>query len=127
MRITVLLALGFLLSTSLAFAESKASVKLNNNVSGSSTSQINSETNIRVETNGEVATYSSKEPGNVEVNSVNGKSEIKVNGVLVSSSPNEPTSEPTASPTAKPTQEPGNKNILEVFEEIFKKLFSFFG
>lgn len=127
---TGLLILTFLVFAAPVQAESRASVKINNNVDSSSDSTVNSQTDISVETNGQKTTYTSDEPGNIEVNSVNGVSEIKVDGNVVSgNNSNNPTGEPTASPTAKPSQEPDedneNKNILEVFENLFKKIFSF--
>lgn len=87
MKRLFLLSLTLLLLPSQVFAESKATVKVNNNVSRSSTSNVDSHTNITVETNGQTTTYSSDKPENVEVQSVNGVSEIKINGQVVSQSP----------------------------------------
>lgn len=123
MKKSAILIVAFLLFAPQAFAESTARVKVNNNVSGSSTSTVKSETNIRVETNGEVTTYSSDKPENIEVNSVNGQTV---------SSPAKPTSEPSATPTATsvPHQDEENdsdqKNIFNILGEIFKKIFSVF-
>lgn len=131
---TALFVLTFLISSSPAFAESRATVKVNNNVSGSSTANMESYTNITVETDGNTTRYTTNESGSVEVNSVNGVTEIKKDGsVVTGNESNNPTSEPTASPTAKPSQKPDqnnnnqNRNIFEVFEDLFKKVFSFFG
>lgn len=115
------------------YAKSTATVEVNSNVSGSRTSNIKTHTNITVETNGKTTTYSSDKPENIEVKSVNGKSEIKVNGVSVSSSPGQPTSEPTTNPSVKPTDQPEDedderdqRNIFDIFEDIFKKIFFLF-
>ena|SRR3989344_3741458 len=124
---TALLVLTFLIITSPAFAESSATVKINNSISGSSTSIINSETNIRVETNGHVTSYSSNEPGNIEVNSINGKSELKINGVIVSQAPTQIQTSPTKNATPSPThdeKDSSDKNIFEVFENLFRVVFS---
>ena len=135
MIITALFVLTFLITASPVFAESQSDVKIkvNNNVSGSS-ANTKSYTNITVETDGNTTSYTTNESGSIEVNSVNGVTEIKKDGnVVTGNESNNPTSEPTASPTAKPSQEPDqdnnnqNKNIFEVFEDLFKKVFSFFG
>src|SRR3990167_3990458 len=89
------------LITQTALAQSSANVKINNNVSGSSASDVASHTNITVETNGKTTTYSSDKPKNIEVKSVNGVSEIRVNGELISQSPTQ-----TATKTPTPTDEP---------------------
>ncbi len=127
---TALLTLVLLASPAPVFAASEAHVNINNNVSGDSTSNVSSRTDITVETDGNTTRYTSDEPGTIEINSINGVTEIKKNGTVVSgNNSNSPTKEPTASPTAKPTQKPDennnqNKNIFEVFEDVFKKLFS---
>src|SRR3989344_5189623 len=94
--------------TQTTFAESSANVKINNNVSGSSTSNVQSHTNISVETNGQTTTYSSDKPENIEVKSVNGVSEIRVNGELVSQSPTQ-----TATKTPTQTDEPEDEEEKE--------------
>ena len=126
---SALLIIFFLTIAGGAFAESSASVKIKNDVSSSSDSQVNSSTSIRIETNGNVTTYSSSEPEDIEVKSINGTSEIKVNGQVVSqdSSQTSPTKIPP--PTAsleerEETDSNSNKNIFEVFQDLFKKVFS---
>ena len=131
MKKSALLAIIFLISPITAFAKSESSVNVTNEVHSSSDSNATTETNITVETNGRVTHYSSDKPGNVQINSVNGESEIKVNGVVVSGTPTSETNQtPTASPSPKPTTIPvdnnnGSKNIFNVIEELFKKLFFF--
>lgn len=131
MKRSALFALVFLISASAVFAESKATVKVNNDISGSSNSTVKSNTNIRVETNGEVTTYSSDEPGNIEVNSVNGVSEIKVNGQVVSQSPIQTNATKTPTPTDEPEEDDENnkekaRGIIDQIEDLLKKLFSLF-
>ncbi|GEM_PF-3543895 len=127
---TTLLILTFLVFATPVQAKNIASIKINNNVSSSSDSTVNSQTDISIDTNGQKTTYSSDKAQDIEVKSVNGVSEIKVDGNIVSgNNSNSPTIGPTASPTAKPTQKPDensnqNKNIFEVFEDLFKKIFS---
>ncbi|MBI2621045.1 MAG: hypothetical protein HYW63_00170 [Candidatus Levybacteria bacterium] len=125
MRKTALFLILFLFIVPPAFAESKASVKIKNNVSSSSISEVKSSTDIRIETNGNVTSYSTKEPGNIEINANNGSSEIKVNGNVVSQNSASPTA--TKSPTPTPSDENrqnDNKNIFEFFESLFKIFFS---
>lgn len=113
-----------------AFAESSANVRVNNNVSGSSTSNVQSHTNISVETNGQTTAYTSNKPENIEVKSVNGVSEIRINGELISQSPTQ-----TATKTPTPTDEQDKENeeenvkeeargIIDQIEELINKLFS---
>ena len=108
-----------ILTSSTAFAESSATVEIHNNLNTNSTnsnSTTKSHTDITVETNGKVTHYESDEPGSVSVKSVNGESEIKVNGVSVSSPPKEPTSSPTTETSQSPTPTI-NKEIEEVKEK----------
>ena len=128
---SALLILFFLASSVGVFAQSSASVKIKNDVSSSSNSQVSSSTNIRVETNGNITTYSSDKPEDIEVKAENGKSVIKVNGVVVSASLTDGQISPTPSPVPEPTDDEEdenegneNKNIFEVFEDLFKKVFS---
>lgn len=128
---TTLLVLTFFVFATPVQAESIASVKINNNINSSSDSTVNSQTDISIETNGQQTTYSSDKAQDIEVKSVNGVSEIKVDGNIVSgNNSNNPTTGPTASPTARPSQKPDgngdgdqNKNIFEVFGDLFKKIF----
>lgn len=126
---TLLILLIFFNGVSEVSAYSKADVKVNNNVSRSSSSNIESHINITVETDGKTTTYSSNKPGNIELNSLNGKSEIKVDGKTVSE--NNDTASLIVSPSAKPTVKPENKerenkNIFDFFENLFKKIFLLF-
>lgn len=119
----------FLIGANEVSAYSKANVKVSNNVSGSSSSNIESNTNITVETDGQTTTYSSDKPGNIEVNSINGKSEIKVNGITVSENNNKANSivSPSVEPTAKPKNiEQKNKNIFDFFGNLFRKILLLF-
>jgi len=114
-----------LLAPSSAFAAS-SSVTVNNeaNTSNSNSGQneVNVNTNIRIETNGEVTTYSSTEPQDIDIKVINGESEIKVDGKIM-----EEEKISTISPTLNPdSMEPiqQDKNIFELFEDIFKSIFS---
>ena len=120
----------FLIFAQTAYAESSASVKINNNVSSNSQSESSIKTDIRVETNGHVTTYSSEEAEDIEIKAENDQSVIKVNGKTVSGG--SPTG--TATPTAQPTDEPednkteeDNENIFDIIEDIFNKVFSLLG
>lgn len=111
-----------------AFAENKATVNINTNIESSSKSTVNSKTDIRVETNGNVTSYTSDKAEDVEIKSVNGESEIKVKGVAVYVSPTA-TIEPTGlqnPESAIDEKKVNNKNIFNVFEDLLKKVFSFF-
>lgn len=127
---TALFVMLILVTPALVYAESSASVKIKNDVSSTSNSQVSSSTNIRIETNGDVTTYSSDKPEDIEIKSENGKSVIKVNGVVVSASPTDGQTSPTSTPVPDPTDEEEdenegeNKNIFEVFQDLFKKVFS---
>lgn len=119
----------FIAGISKVNAESRANVRVNNNVSGSSTSNIESHTNITVETNGQTTTYTSDKPENIELNSLNGKSEIKVDGKTVSK--NNDQANPSATPSTKPTVKPEktereNKNIFDFFGNLLRKIFLLF-
>lgn len=137
------LVLFFLLATP-AYAET-ASVSIKNSANTSGTNSTNTstqETHIKIETNGKVTEYNSDKPGNVEVNSVNGESTIKVNGETVSGNSNSnPTAEPTheanptasVSPSPKPSEESKNdekqnaiEEFIETVNEAIEKLFSVF-
>lgn len=116
--------------TQTAFAESSANVKINNNVSGSSTSNATSQTNITVETNGKTTTYFSDKPENIEIKSVNGVSEIKVNGQVVSQSPTQTSATKTPTPKDEPEDEDDKekaeekaRGIFDQIEDLLKSLF----
>lgn len=116
------------------YATSSASVEIHNNVNSSSTSNSNvsSKTNITVETNGQVTHYESDKPGSVSVKSVNGESEIKVDGQTVTNTPQNTSATPTKdisqtpSPTPKLNEEQKKQlNQIEiVFDEIKEKISS---
>lgn len=74
-----------LIFTPNVYAKSSATVKVNNDVSSSSNTNSTIKTDIRIETNGNVTTYSSDKPGNIEIRSVDGTSQIKVNSKVVNS------------------------------------------
>ena len=125
-------------SASNAFAESSASVKINNNINSTSTSnsKIESKTDVRVETNGNVTQYSSDEPNQkIEVKSVNGESSIKIDGEEISESKDETKTTITPTPTTpSEPEEDENLNTENVFTEFInkpldfiKKFFSFLG
>lgn len=121
-KLLLILAL-FLVSVGCVSAESKVNVKVNNNVTSSSDSTSSTNTNIRIEENGKITTYSSDKEESVEIKSENGISEIKVNGVSVSSSP--------ASLSPKPTVKPennneDNENIFDFFGNLLRKIFLLF-
>lgn len=106
-----------------AFAQSSASVEVNNNINSDSTSQssVNSHTDITVEVDGEVTKYSSDEPNQkIEVKASDGQSSIKVDGVEKSDSSNTEISK-TPTPTDKlaPTPTPAPDSIKEVILEKF--------
>ena len=110
-------------------AESKVNVRVNNDFSSSSNSTSGTKTNIRIEENGKITTYSSDKGESVEIKSENGVSEIKVNGQTVSESNGQESS--SASPSMKPivkpeNNKPGNENIFNFFGNLFRKIFLLF-
>jgi len=131
----LLFSLPFIFASS-AYAESRASVKINNNVSSNSESTVNSTTNIRIETNGKVTEYHSDKAENVEINAVNDTSEIKVNGQVVSQSPTSASTSPTQKPTETPQPtdkdekekeiEEQKENLLDIINNFIEKIFSIF-
>lgn len=130
----ILIIIALLVTPHSVFAESSATVRVDNNIESSSNSTVKSTTNIRVETNGKVTTYSSDKADDVEVKSVNGESEIKVNGQVVDVTP-VPSKDPSAIPSPTPvfdendeeSNENDSKNIIDLFEDLLKKVFSVFG
>lgn len=130
----ILIIIALLVTPHSVFAESSATVRVDNNIESSSNSTVKSTTNIRVETNGKVTTYSSDKAEDVEVKSVNGESEIKVNGkaVYVTQTPSkDPSATPSPTPVFDENDEESNendsKNIIDLFEDLLKKVFSVFG
>jgi hypothetical protein len=123
----------FLLSAPSAWAQT-SSVSVENNVntsnstSGESESSVN--TDIRIEQNGKVTTYSTDKNENVEVNVIDGVSEIKVDGEIIDESIQDVIE--SGSPSAEDDLElkkandnrKENKNIFEVIETVIKSIFS---
>lgn len=127
MKKSALLILAFLILATPTFAESTVDVRVKNNVNPSSNSTVNSNTDITVETNGKVTNYSSNKPVDVEIKSVNGQTEIKENGVVISKSPKaQASTTPTLTPQPKDEDENGKdqKNIFDIFKDLFKTIFS---
>lgn len=126
----LLFSLPFIFVSS-AYAESKASVKINNIVNTNSNSNVTSNTNIRIETNGKVTEYSSDKPGSVEINAVDDNHEIKVNGETVSQNP---TNQTSGTPTPKPSEKPEpteeveeqKENLLDAINDFIGKIFAIF-
>jgi Flp pilus assembly protein TadG len=124
-----------------AFAESRATVNIKNNVNSDSSSTVNSTTKIRVDVNGKVTEYSSDKPENIEVKAVNDTSEIKVNGQVVTGSPSStsnvtPSEKPTEEPTPtkaqtdenedKENEEEQRENLLDAINDFIDKIVSIF-
>lgn len=118
-----------------AFAQSSAHVEVNNNVNSSSNSNstTTTRTDITIETNGKVTHYESDKPGSVSVKSVNGESEIKVDGKTVLGSPtNDPELSKQPSLTPTPTiekeltdeQKEQLNQVEKVLEDIKEKITS---
>ena len=128
--ISIIILITFLFITPQVFAESSASVEVNNNINSSSTSQssIDSHTDITVEVDGEVTTYSSDEPNQkIEVKASDGQSSIKVDGVEKSDSSNSeeinsptPTDKLSPTPTPSPTSSSIKEMLIEKFDFIEK-------
>lgn len=140
---TALLGLLFLLIATPAYAESRVNVNVNNNANSTSQEDINSHTNITVETNGKKTNYTSDTAGNIEVNAVNDEHTIKVNGQVIqvtgSSNPN---TSGTPTPTINEDKDNDNindkleksiefveeeKSLIKEIEDLIKKVFSVFG
>ncbi len=141
---TALLGLLFLLIATPAYAESRANVNIVNNVNSPSSSDSKTTTDITVETNGRKTNYTSDKPGNIEVNAVNDKHTIKVNGqvIQVTSSPQNPNTSQTPTPTIDEDKDNDNindnleksiefveeeKSFIETIEDLVRKVFSVFG
>ncbi len=140
---TALLGLLFLLIATPAYAESRVNVNVNNNANSTSEEDMNSYTDITVETNGKKTNYTSDTPGNIEVNAVNDEHTIKVNGqvIQVSGSSN-PTTSGKPTPTINEDKDNDNindkleksiefveeeKSLIKEIEDLIKKVFSVFG
>lgn len=117
----ILLLLAFFTLAPEAYAKTTTTVKVNSDVSTSGNNTSTVKNDITIETNGQVTHYSSDKPEDIEISSVDGVSEIKVNGENVSPTP---TKEPGDN-EKKDEQETNAKNLLERLEEIIKKLFFF--
>lgn len=128
LKLLLILAL-FFIGVNGVNAESRVNVKVNNDVSSSTSSTSSTNTNIRIEENGKITTYSSDKGENVEIKSENGVSEIKVNGQTVSENNSQENS--SASPSIKPLVKPENnkqenENIFDFFGNLFRKIFLLF-
>lgn len=117
----ILLLLAFFALAPEVYAKTTTTVKVNNDVSISDNNTSTVKNDITIETNGKVTHYSSDKSENIEISSVDGVSEIKVNGENVSPTP---AKEP-GNNEKKDKQETNAKNLLERLEEIVKKLFFF--
>lgn len=115
-----------------ANAEASAKVNINNNVSSNTNTTTSVKNNIKIETNGHITEYSSDRAENIEIKTDNDKSEIKINGQVVSQSPSGGAS---ATPTNKPSNESEKKNnekvseksnLVEAVQEFIAKIFSIF-
>lgn len=116
-------------STSFA-SSSSVSVKNQVNTSNSNNGTNNSEVNtdIRVEQDGEVTTYTSDKAEDIEVNVEDGKSEIKVDGEIVDEE-NEPTGEKDEQPSTNSAGiedkiQNENRTMFQFIQDLFKSIFS---
>lgn len=114
-----------LVFTEISFAESSASVNIENSVS-SNNEDVDSHTKIKVETNGNVTEYESDEPNQkIEVNAVNDKSEIKIDDQIISESASQEGKKdftPTPSLTTESDEDDGSNIIVSFFKKIFSFL-----
>ena len=127
-KLFLLLAL-FFIGVSVVSAESKVNIKVNNDVSTSDNNTSTVKNDITIETNGQVTHYSSNKPESIEINSIDGVSEIKVNGQTVSESNGQENSNafPRMKPTVKPENNKSeNENIFDFFGNLFRKIFLLF-
>jgi len=101
--------------------------KVNTNNSTSGTNDANVNTNIRIETNGEVTTYSSDKLENIDIKVINGESVIKVDGEIVEQD-NEPIESSESAKNKEDNLDEQNANedrtILEFFGDLFNSIFS---
>ncbi len=112
---------------------SSSSVEIHNNVSSSqsTTTSSTSHTKVSVETNGVTTSYESDKGGDVSVNSENGKTEIKENGVVVSGNSDDSSTSPTPNiskaPSATPSPATTERHIIKsgIFEMFKMRLFFF--
>lgn len=116
----ILLLLAFFALAPEAYAKTTTTVKVNSDVSTSDNNTSTVKNDITIETNGKVTHYSSEKSEDIEISSVDGVSEIKVNGEDISPTP---TKEPVDN--ERNEQETNAKNLLERLGEIIKKLFFF--
>lgn len=123
-----LLILPIFLITPNAFA-SNTSVNVSNNVTSKSNSEVTSNTNIKIETNGQTMEYKNSDAQKIEVKSVNGDSEIKINGEIV-----EVTKQSTPSPSieketddlSETEEDNQSKGFIENIKDFIEKIFSIF-
>lgn len=131
----IILIFGLILTIpQVANAESTTNVKINNNYSSNNESSITNKTDIYIEENGKITTYSSDKPENVEIKTKNGEAEIKVDGNIIEETPATPTNSPEISPSQTKKEEINTKetlieNVFKSVKEKFKfieKIFSIF-
>lgn len=131
----IILIFGLILTIpQVANAESTTNVKINNNYSSNNESSITNKTDIYIEENGKITTYSSDKPENVEIKTKNGEAEIKVDGNIIEETPATPTNSPEISPSQTKKEEINTKetlieNVFKSVKENFKfieKIFSIF-
>ena len=85
---------------------STSNVQIHNSVNASNTSSStnNTSTHIRIETNGQVKEYDSSQPGDVNIQSDDGTSQVHVNNIIG------PSQTDTGEPTSTITLTPSNNN-----------------
>ena len=130
--ITLIFAFTFLYSKNIALANS-SSVKINNQVNVLDTNN-SSQTDIRIETNGEVLEYHSDEPNQkIEVKATNSDSSINIDGTLISESASKEAKAQKSDSVKNENNEEvisQSENFTEYLTEKFnflEKLFSFLG
>ena len=126
MKKLVILLLFFALNTKV-FADN-GSTSVQSSVTSISNSGGSTHTNIKVEDNGNVTTYSSDQDGSVNVNSVNGASKITVNGdrVFPTLYKVKPSSTLFNPPTITPKKHLKITNHIKLnFIDLLKKIFPF--
>lgn len=135
----------FLFFTVPAFAESSSNVEINNrvNINSDSSSKTNCQTKIRAETNGKVIDYESDDCGDISAKTVNGHSEIKVNGevIVITGTTQNPNTSGTPTPTINEDKDNDKindnleksiefveekKSLIETIEDLVRKVFSVF-
>ena len=124
-KIIIFFGLIFII-TPFANAESTTEVNIKNSYSSNNESSITSQTDVYIEENGKITTYSSDKPENIEIKTKNGEANIKIDGEILEETPtptNKP--EPTASPTMN-EEVNSQKTIIENVFRFIEKIFSIF-